>query len=201
LELEEVHDYARVYLDGSVVGTLDRRLGQNHLPLTTTGPSSRLDILVENSGRINSTGIMRTEIKGITRQIRLGNKPLTGWQIFCLPMSSVKDVRFASKPSSGSDPGFFRGSFQIDQIGDVFLDVRNLGKGALWINGHAIGRFWNIGPQQTLYVPGPWLRKGKNEIVVFDLFGKQGTTPLHLAGLPKPILDASTKDAKGSKQE
>jgi len=82
-----------------------------------------------------------------------------------------------------------------------FSDVHNLGKGALWINGHAIGRFWNVGPQLTLYVPGPWLRRGKNEIVVFDLFGKQGPTLPHLAGLPKPILDASTKDAKGSKQE
>jgi beta-galactosidase len=171
------------------------------LSLSTIGPSSRLDILVENSGRINSTGNMRTEIKGITHQVRFGGKPLTGWQVFCLPMSSVNDVRFSSKSSSGAGPGFFHGSFQIDQIGDVFLDVRNLGKGALWINGHAIGRFWNVGPQQTLYVPGPWLHRGKNEIVVFDLFGKQGTTPPHLAGLAKPILDASTKDAKGSKQE
>src|SRR6266700_3060685 len=201
LELEEVHDYARVYLDGALVGTVDRRLGQGHLSLTTTGPSSRLDILVENSGRINSTGTMRTETKGITRQVRLAGKPLTGWQVFCLPMNSVKDIHYSSKSDTESGPGFFRGSFQIDRIGDVFLDVHNLGKGALWINGHAIGRFWNIGRQQALFGPGPWLRRGKNEIVVFDLFGKQGTTLPHLAGLTKPILDASTKDAKGSKQE
>jgi len=201
LELEEVHDYARVYLDGALIGTLDRRLGQSHLPITTANTSSRLDILVENSGRINSTGNMRTEIKGITHQVRFGGKPLTGWQIFCLPMSSVNGTHYSSKSGAASGPGFFRGSFQMEQIGDVFLDVHNLGKGALWINGHAIGRFWNVGPQLTLYVPGPWLRRGKNEIVVFDLFGKQGPTLPHLAGLPKPILDASTKDAKGSKQE
>jgi beta-galactosidase len=144
---------------------------------------------------------MRTEIKGITRQVRLGGKPLTGWQIFTLPMNSVDKINYHSKPEAESEPGFFRGYFQMSQTGDVFLDVRSLRKGALWINGHAIGRFWDLGPQQTLYVPGPWLRQGKNEIVVFDLFGKLGTAPPHLAGLPKPILDASTKHAMGSKQE
>ncbi len=66
-------------------------------------------------------------------------------------------------------PSFRRARFTLTQTGDIFLDIHALGKGALWINGHAIGRFWNAGPQQTLYVPGPWLHKGSNEIVVFDL--------------------------------
>jgi beta-galactosidase len=201
LELDELHDYANIYLDGKLIGTLDRRSGQSRLPLTTTVPSARLDILVENSGRINSQGIMRTEIKGITRQVRLSGKPLTGWQIFTLPMNAVEKINYHSKPEAESGPGFFRGYFQMSQTGDVFLDVRSLRKGAIWINGHAIGRFWNLGPQLTLYVPGPWLHEGKNEIVVFDLFGKPGTALPHLAGLAKPILDASTKDIIGSKQE
>ena len=196
LELDELHDYARIYLDGSLVGTLDRRLGQSRLALVVTKASSQLDILVENSGRINVQSIMRTELKGITHQVRLGGRPLAGWQIFRLPMTSRKNVKYHSGANAGSGPVFFRGHFQINSVGDVFLDVRTLGKGALWINGHAIGRFWNLGPQQTLYVPGAWLRKGDNEVVVFDLFGKKATQTPHLAGLPKPILDASTGTTK-----
>ncbi|HTD24649.1 MAG TPA: beta-galactosidase [Terriglobales bacterium] len=201
LELDELHDYAHIYLDGKLIGTVDRRLGQSSLPFTTTAASSQLDILVENSGRINSQGIMRTEVKGITHQVRLGGKPLTKWQIFSLPLNSIENLKYHSKPETESGPAFLRGHFQITTVGDVFLDVHNLSKGALWINGHAIGRFWNLGPQQTLLVPGPWLHQGKNEVVVFDWFGRQGATFPHLAGLPKPILDAPTRDTIGSKQE
>jgi len=133
--------------------------------------------------------------------VRLGGKPLTKWQIFSLPLNSIENLKYHSKPETESGPAFLRGHFQITTVGDVFLDVHNLSKGALWINGHAIGRFWNLGPQQTLLVPGPWLHQGKNEVVVFDWFGRQGATFPHLAGLPKPILDAPTRDTIGSKQE
>jgi beta-galactosidase len=211
LELDELHDYAHIYVDGNLAGTLDRRLGQSSLQLSTTSASSQLDILVENSGRINSQSIMRDELKGITRQVRLGGKPLTGWQIFCLPLSSVDKIKYGSHPDPEMGPAFFRGYFQAGTTGDVFLDVHALGKGALWINGHALGRFWNLGPQQTLYVPGPWLRQGRNEVVVFDLFGqnllgknlagKQRAALPRLSGLPKPLLDAPTGDGMKSRQE
>ncbi len=61
------------------------------------------------------------------------------------------------------------GSFDLDKTGDAFLDVSSLGKGVIWINGHALGRFWNIGPQRTLYVPAPWLKVGKNDVLIFDM--------------------------------
>jgi beta-galactosidase len=202
LELDELHDYARIYLDGKLAGTLDRRLGQSALSLTTTAASSQLDILVENSGRINSQTIMREEIKGITRQVRFDGKRLTGWQIFCLPLSSIDNIQYGRDSRKESGPTFFRGYFQVSTAGDVFLDVRGLGKGALWINGHALGRYWNLGPQQTLYVPAAWLHRGKNVVVAFDLFGKQGASLPHLSGLPKPLLDAPTKDEMAAgKQE
>lgn len=189
LELDELHDYAQAYLDGKLAGTLDRRLNQNKVTLDVAGTSSRLDILVENSGRINTQAIMRTELKGITREARFAGERLTGWDIFCLPMNSVETVAYRSKGGATPGPGFFRGTFQIAKVGDVFLDMRNLGKGAVWVNGHAIGRFWNVGPQQTLYVPGPWLHRGKNEVVAFDLFDRTSATRPILAGLGKPILD------------
>jgi beta-galactosidase len=83
-------------------------------------------------------------------------------------------------------PTFYRGTFTLDKTGDTFLDLRDWGKGTIWVNGHQLGRFWNIGPQQTLYVPGPWLRRGTNEIIVFDVL-----VPVRdsLAGLRAPILD------------
>jgi beta-galactosidase len=199
LELDELHDYAQIYLDGKLVGTLDRRLGQSSLQLTTTAASSQLDILVENSGRINSQSIMRTESKGITHQVRLDGKPLTGWQIFCLPLSSVDDVKYERDSVAEPGPAFFRGHFEVNTTGDVFLDFGALGKGSMWINGHAVGRYWNLGPQRTLYVPGPWLHQGVNEVVVFDLFGKRGGTVPHLSGLAKPLLDAPTEDAMESR--
>jgi beta-galactosidase len=87
-------------------------------------------------------------------------------------------------------PAFYRGSFQLKTVGDTFLDIRSLGKGAVWINGHAIGRYWNIGPQATLYVPGPWLKKGRNEVVLFDLQEQPKTAAPQLTGLKTPILNA-----------
>ena len=66
------------------------------------------------------------------------------------------------------------------------MDMSNWGKGMVWVNGHALGRFWEIGPQQTLYLPGCWLKKGKNEIIVLDLKGPAKTV---VRGLKQPILD------------
>ena len=108
-------------------------------------------------------------------------------------------------PSSGCPqsqalaPAFYRAHFTLTQTGDTFLDIRNLGKGALWINGHPIGRFWNIGPQQTLYVPAPWLQKGDNEIVIFDLI--PSASPPRVAGLDHPILDGPVSDQTTSPQQ
>jgi beta-galactosidase len=198
LEFDELHDYAQVYLNGKQVGTLDRRLGQNQIPLVVAEKSARLDILVENSGRINSQKVMRSELKGITHEVRFGGTPLKGWEIFCLPPTFVENVKYRSTSVSG--PAFFRGNFRLNIVGDVFLDVRDLGKGALWINGHAIGRFWNIGPQGTLYVPGAWLHRGQNQVVVFELSGGRSAAP-RLAGLPQPILNMPVKDVTQSQQE
>ena len=209
LVLDELHDYAQIYLDGKLAGTLDRRNNQSTLSISTTGPTS-LDILVENSARINFSPAMRGEIKGITKSITLVGSPLTNWQIYPLPMTTLPNLfrqsgkapnPYAHGPSrtvmpgppgytspSTQPPTFFRAHFTLTTTGDTFLDVRNLTKGALWINGHAIGRFWNVGPQQTLYVPGPWLRTGENEIIVFDLQPSSETPTV--AGLDHPILDA-----------
>jgi beta-galactosidase len=200
LAIDELHDYARIFLNGKLVGTLDRRNEQSSLTISTTTIPTLLDILVENSARINFSQAMRGEAKGITKSVTLAGTPLVGWQIFPLPMTSFPNfatektilLNQLNNPTADlqtplSTPTFYRGHFTLAKTGDTFLDVRRLGKGALWINGHAIGRFWKIGPQQTLFVPGPWLHEGNNEIIVFDL--APTTSAPTLAGLSTPILD------------
>ncbi len=189
LVLHGLNDYALIYVNGKLAGTLDRRRKQEQLTLDSP-ENAQLDILVENSGRINSTKMMRHENKGLTG-VTFEDKPLMNWQVFCLPMDKMdklNTIRYKASPVEG--PAFYRDSFDLKEVGDAFLDIRALGKGTVWINGHAIGRYWNIGPQATLYVPGPWLRKGRNEVIVFDLQEKPKTGAPRLAGLKAPILDA-----------
>ena len=70
--------------------------------------------------------------------------------------------------------GYYRGYFSLSKVGDTFINMEAFGKGQVYVNGHALGRFWQIGPQQTLYLPGCWLKKGKNEIIVLDVVGPKG---------------------------
>lgn len=190
LVLDELHDYAQIYLDTKLVGTLDRRLAQNHLRLNVPANGAQLDILVENTGRINFNIILRKERKGITNQVTLAGKPLLGWDIYSLPMTETPKLPFTSAPCEG--PCFYRGSFLTDKPEplDTFLDTSAFIKGTLWLNGKPLGHIWDIGPQQTLYTPGPFLHTGENEVVVFDLNGQPGRT---LLGRDKPILDATSQ--------
>jgi beta-galactosidase len=113
----------------------------------------------------------------------LFGNPVPGakWQVYRLD-----ELKLKWKVGKATGPAYWRGSFIVDKPADTFLDLRNWGKGVVWINGHCLARFWNIGPTQTAYVPGPWLRTGKNEVIILDLLGP--TEPV-LAGLEKPILD------------
>jgi beta-galactosidase len=184
LVIADVRDYAQIYANGKLVGTLDRRLSQDHLPLQIAQGRTQLDILVENTGRINYSKALRGERKGIAKSVTLNGKEVTGWQVFTLPMGDLSNLRFQAQQDSG--PAFYRGTFDLSQTGDTFLDLRNWSKGTVWVNGHQLGRFWDIGPQGTLYLPGPWLKKKGNEIIVFDL--KPQTKPV-MKGLKQPVLD------------
>ncbi|MBK7642555.1 MAG: beta-galactosidase [Planctomycetes bacterium] len=187
LLLENLHDLCWVYLDGRLVGTLDRRFEQKELDLPERKNDARLDLLVEAMGRVNY-GRELHDRKGILGTVSIGNREITGFEIFSLPLDSaeIASLRFHRGTSRGG-PAFFRGHFEMKDIADTFLDCRKLSKGAVWVNGHALGRYWHIGPQQTLYLPGCWLRKGQNEIVVLDVDG--GAKSLTLRGLDRPILD------------
>ncbi len=174
LVLDELHSYARVYLDGKLAGVLDRRLGKMSMPLSVTGEQQQLDILVENSGRVNFTAVLRTEQAGITHGVTFAGKPVVGWQNYSLPFLDPAASHFAQKPPAAG-PALYRGTFSIGKPTDTFLDMRAYGKGQVWVNGHALGRYWRIGPQGGLYLPGAWLHPGRNEVVLLDLDG--GSVP------------------------
>ena len=186
LAIGAVHDYAQVYIDGKLQGVIDRRLDQTSLPVHLDRPRARLDILLENTGRVNFGSALPGERVGLLNGVTLAGRPLTGWDNYSLPMLSSGTLQWRP-PCQG--PCFYHATFTIDHPADTFLDTSQLGKGMVWINGRPLGRFWNVGPQKALYLPAPFLKPGRNEVVLFDLNGEQGRT---LQGLDHPVLDAPT---------
>ena len=187
LTVSGAHDLCWAYLDGRLLGQLDRRFDQKELELPERKTQARLDLVVEAMGRVNY-GPLLHDHKGLTGSVAVDGHELSGFEIFSLPLDApeLASLRFHHGTTRGG-PAFYRGHFEMQTLGDTFLDTRKLSKGAIWINGHALGRYWHIGPQQTLYLPGCWLKKGTNELVVLDIDG--GAKELTLRGLTHPILD------------
>lgn len=196
LTVTEAHDYAQIFIDGKYIGKLDRRNGEKQLNIPACAEGAQLDILVEAMGRINFGRAIK-DFKGITEKVELKNggrtTELKGWKVYNLedryegykglkfePLKSVKDAQ------GQRVPGCYRATFHVEKPGDTFLNFETWGKGLVYVNGYGIGRIWEIGPQQTLYVPGCWLKEGENEILVFDIVGpKEARTE----GLEEPILN------------
>jgi len=183
LTINALHDYANVYVNQQPVGQLDRRLKQDRLEIAIPSGRATLDILVENLGRINFGPHLQDDRKGILGSVTLDGRELTGWQIYTLPMSDLSGLK-PWKAERTAAPAFCRGTFALTDVGDTFLDVQNLGMGIVWVNGHNLGRVWDIGPQRSLFLPAPWLHTGANEVIVFD--STTLTSPI-LRGLTQPI--------------
>ena len=185
----EVHDYAQVFVDDKFVGSIDRVKGEKGLLLPPVSKGQRLKILVEGMGRINFGRAIKdfkgiigpTTISTIEDDIHVTWTPRT-WTLFTLPddyATAQKAFRKAeARKAEGKavdaqfgNRGYYRGSFSLKKVGDTFLNFETWGKGQVYVNGHAMGRIWSIGPQQTLYVPGCWLKKGANEVIVLDIVG------------------------------
>lgn len=188
LEFDAVHDFATVIVDGTIRGYLDRRREDNTLSLEGVDDGARLEVLVENCGRVNYGFLLSGECKGITRAVRWNGTELRDWRTTPLPLDDLSALRFAREPVAA--PSFHRGTFTIDEPGDTFFDTRALGKGVLWLNGRNLGRYWSLGPQGSLYVPGPWLRRGVNEVVIFDVTHQ---TDPRMSGTIGPLYGDLTK--------
>jgi beta-galactosidase len=167
LVVEGLHDYAQIYIDQKLIGTLDRRLATDTVDLSSADKPRTLDILVENGGRVNISKAILTERKGITGAVTIGGSVPQSWTIYSLPMNNLSAVKFAQTACAG--PCFFRTKLKVDTPADTYIDTRGLHKGMLWLGDKALGRFWSIGPQYTLYTPGPWLKPGENAVTFFDV--------------------------------
>ena len=200
LHVNEAHDYAQVFVDGKYMGKLDRRNGEKRLTLPACPAGGTLDILVEAMGRINFGRAIK-DFKGITDRVELmididGRSfvsNLKQWEVFNLEdrYENYQQMKFQpiaeAKATTGERlPGCYRATFQVKKPGDTFLNFETWGKGLVYVNGHGMGRIWEIGPQQTLYVPGCWLKAGENEVLVFDIVGPRET---RCEGLREPLLD------------
>lgn len=184
LKLKDLRDYGIVFVNGKRVAILDRRLKQDSVQVALPAGTVTLDLLVENLGRINFGPYLLKNKKGITEAVLLDGKPVQGWQQFKLPFDKQPAVKTGKLTADA--PVLKEGSFTLDTTGDTYLDMSNWGKGVVWINGHHLGRYWQVGPQQTLYVPAEWLHKGNNKVTVLELIKPATAT---LQGIDHPILD------------
>lgn len=167
-----MRDRAILFLNGIPFATVYRNDPNAKVFLSVPKDGSRLDILVENMGRINFNTEMEYECKGMTGFERDGNvMQLSDWTIRPLPLDDLSGLKFGKVPSANSEPGFYRAVFFLEKPHDTFLEFPKGVRGYVWVNGFNLGRYWDIGPQRTLYLPGPLLKKGENEIIVFELHG------------------------------
>lgn len=170
----DAHDRAYVYIDNKFAGIKYRNDKKNKIKLNVPPQGARLSILVENMGRINYGPSMHDH-KGLVSPVRLGNQTLFHWNVFTLPFSDLSEVKFerdVNPKYNKSNPVFLRGRFVLSgEIKDTFIYLNNFKKGVIWVNGILLSRYWEKGPQATLYLPAPFLREGVNEITLLETEG------------------------------
>ncbi|MCJ7934459.1 MAG: beta-galactosidase [Chryseobacterium sp.] len=191
LEIKGLRDYANVYINGIWKGELNRMNKKYDLNLSLKR-GDRLEVLVENMGRINYGANIVHNLKGIISPVTINGADISGnWEMLPLPFDVFPKSVYQSKNITDHSPVILEAEFSLSETGDTFLDMRKFGKGIVFINGKNLGRYWSkVGPQQTLYVPGVWLKKGKNRIQIFEqLFEK--TTSVN--SIDHPILDELIK--------
>ncbi|MDF2989849.1 MAG: glycoside hydrolase family 35, partial [Microbacterium sp.] len=185
LRFERVADRALVRIDGALVGTVT---GAGSLQVSGAGREVELDVLVENLGRVNY-GPGLGEHKGLLGGVLVeGRRLVQGWTAEAVDVAAfgaheLEQLRAVADMGAHADadahaatvadgPGVAVATLDLTETADTFLALPGFVKGFVWVNGFLLGRYWNIGPQQTLYVPAPLLRAGRNELVVLDLEGR-----------------------------
>jgi beta-galactosidase len=196
----DVRDWGHVFLNGEKLGVMDRRSRNFKVPVPARAQPAQLDIYVETAGRVNF-GQEVHDRKGINVPVKFTvtggtAQELAGpWQVYPLaldkgPHSGLTPTYAATPPKAGT-PAYWSLTVNLEKAGDTFIDMSTWGKGIVWVNGHCLGRFWSIGPTQTMYVPGPWLKAGANTFVVLDTVGPKEPK---LAGVEKPVLNQLRPD-------
>ncbi len=183
IRLWNANDRANILVEDQPVLTLyDRELLEEQKVGISISKGARLDILVENMGRVNFGPRMEQQRKGIDHCVQINGHMHNHWEQYPLPLDNIGLVDFSAEQVGTREqndarqgvPTFYRFLFTVEEPGDTFLDFAGWGKGVAFVNGFNIGRFWEIGPQKRLYIPGPLLKKGQNEIILFETDGKAG---------------------------
>ncbi len=192
IRLWDAADRANILLEEKPLLTLyDRQLQEEHDlsqpsgqdgTAASGGCGKRMDILVENMGRVNFGPRMERQRKGIGQCVQINGHMHNGWKIWPLPLDNLENLEFTGEYKEGT-PAFYRFVLEIQETADTFLDFAGWGKGCVFVNGFHIGRFWEIGPQKRLYIPAPLLKEGENEILIFETDGKSSLS-IKLEGEP-----------------
>ncbi|QKZ16780.1 beta-galactosidase [Streptomyces chartreusis] len=170
-----VGDRAQVFVDGAPVGVLERERHDETLPVRVPHPGATLEVLVENMGGVNY-GPRIGAPKGLLGPVTFDGRPLHGWDCHPLPLDDLSGLPFApAEATKATEPAFHQGTFEVGAPADSFLALPGWTKGQAWINGFHLGRYWNRGPQHTLYVPAPILRPGTNELILLELHATTST--------------------------
>ncbi|MEY9929103.1 beta-galactosidase [Catenulispora sp. GP43] len=170
LFFEQIGDRAQVFVDGQPVAVLEREQHEHVAAFTVPRAGAELRVLVENQGRVNY-GPKLADRKGLIGAVHLNGVPLTGWSSRPLTQDDLSGLTFIEGDGAAVGPCYHRGEFPVDEPADTFLHLDGWTKGVAWVNGFNLGRYWSRGPQGSLYVPGPVLRAGANELVVLELHG------------------------------
>ncbi|XP_055968799.1 beta-galactosidase-1-like protein 3 [Sorex fumeus] len=187
----EVHDEAQVFVNQMYIGDLNTRARELMLP--EHKDCHPLRILVENQGRVSYSMKILTERKGIIGPVKVNERPLLGFTIYSLEMkesffSRLRAATWLPVPKKYVGPAFYLGTLHAGPSPkDSFLDLQSWNYGFVFINGHNLGRYWKIGPQKTLYLPGAWLIPEDNEIILFD----KRESGLDIRTTEKPNLNGS----------
>lgn len=170
LKIMGLHDRACIYLDGEFQGVYERDKDYSEIMVeVANGKTVVLDILVENMGRVNY-GPELYDYKGITKAVLLGLQEVHDWQMYSIELKDLS--RLTYQPSKASEmPAMYRGILNVKEPQDTFIYLDHFEKGNVFINGFNIGRYFQRGPQRSLYVPAPLLKKGPNVVEVFAIHG------------------------------
>ncbi|MBR6562944.1 MAG: beta-galactosidase [Clostridia bacterium] len=180
LTFESLGDRAQIYINRSLVGVV---YINDSLQIDISAKEGDvLTVLCENMGRANFGAKMMRK-KGIAGRCLLNNKIHFNWEVYPLPMDNLDSVVYSSE-GCVEDSCFYRGYLDVDEPADTFVKLDNFKKGFVTVNGFNIGRYWEIGPQRTLYLPASLLKAGRNEIVVFESDGLKGAPEIEFTDTP-----------------
>ncbi|NUT97624.1 MAG: beta-galactosidase [Saccharothrix sp.] len=189
LRLRDLRDRAQLFVDGTPHEVFSRAADPEAVEHADVPGDVTIELLVEAMGRINY-GPLLGERKGIVGGVLHERQYVHGWETTPIPLDTLPELPWDTGTSTYG-PLFLGGTLTVDQPRDAYLDLAGWTKGVVWVNGFCLGRYWRIGPQRTLYVPGPVLHSGDNEVVVLELH--PDASPRSVTVSPHPVLEGDPR--------